>query len=503
MKFNILGLSASLRNARFDKGNDSLIQDLSQVPNHSSFIQYIKEQVSLHVENYIAAGSKEGLSFDVLYRNLKKQRGDKGLSNSEAMLAAALWAAQQLGASISHFSLKEFFSEDNKILNIEILKNALINADGILISTPVYFGDRSSLVQSFIDLIRNDETLKELVKNKIFGGLAVGAKRNGGQETTLIYQLWDMINLGFLGIGNDSETTAQYGGTGLAGDIGSISKDEYGLSMAMGVGRRIARVTNMLKVSNNYRLNDKIKILFWILQDKNNIAASQLEAFLKNYENQITPTIMNITEGQITRCLACDICPTKIDIDQSYRCIVKRKSDYFVQNHNDFIDCDAIVPVALCAKNSNDFATNYQKFMERTRYLRRGDYLLTNIISAPLVFEEIGSNENLAIRILTSTLRHHSILMKPLIIYLRDNNFINLEDAPVWLNQLIESTKKVSIGRVLSNASENEHLKYNPIGYVLSSAKDQEDSALKHRKMMLRDRFNRAHKQKENRLELI
>ena len=43
-----------------------------------------------------------------------------------------------------------------------------------------------------------------------------GAKRNGGQETALIYQLVDFINLGMLGAGNDSQRLS---GTIVAGDV--------------------------------------------------------------------------------------------------------------------------------------------------------------------------------------------------------------------------------------------------------------------------------------------
>ena len=51
------------------------------------------------------------------------------------------------------------------------------------------------------------------------------AKRNGGQETTLVYQLIDMINLNMLGVGNDSASTSQYGGTVVAGDVGTMAKE--------------------------------------------------------------------------------------------------------------------------------------------------------------------------------------------------------------------------------------------------------------------------------------
>ena len=97
--------------------------------------------------------------------------------------------------------------------------------------------------------------------------LSVGAKRNGGQETLLIHQIMDFANLGMLGVGNDSDTTAQYGGTGHAGDVGSGAKDEYGINTSIGTGNRIAQVLKIKEYSDSYRLRDKVKIGIIILQD--------------------------------------------------------------------------------------------------------------------------------------------------------------------------------------------------------------------------------------------
>ncbi len=245
MKIKILGISASLRNARRGFGSDSLINDIMEAKSQEQLNVYLKQEAAEHLQNFIKAGREEKLPFDKLYTNLKKLKGHKGLSNSEVALVAALWSAKELGAKIDHLSLSEYFSEVKKSKNIDDLKEKLINSDGIIISTPVYFGDRGSLSQTLIDLIRNDSELNNKLKNKIYAGLAVGAKRNGGQETTLIYQLIDMINAGLLGVGNDSETTSQYGGTGHAGDIGTMPEDDYGLETSMGTGRRIARVAKM------------------------------------------------------------------------------------------------------------------------------------------------------------------------------------------------------------------------------------------------------------------
>jgi len=195
MSYKILGISASLRNARRGLGNVSLISDIQALKDEESLMAYLKQEAEIHLENFVKSGRDEEIPFDKLYSNLKKLKGNKGLSNSEICLTAALWSAKQLGAEIEHVSLSEYFTESKRSADLSELKTKLKEADGILVSTPVYFGDRSSLAQSFINLIREDPELKASLHNKTYAGLAVGAKRNGGQETALIYQLGNHFSI--------------------------------------------------------------------------------------------------------------------------------------------------------------------------------------------------------------------------------------------------------------------------------------------------------------------
>src|SRR4051794_29088742 len=96
MRARIVGLSASLRNARRGSGNRRLVDELLALGTRDELNAYLKQQASIHLENFAEAGRKEHLAFDELYKNLKKQSGERGLSNSEIALAAALWAANQL-----------------------------------------------------------------------------------------------------------------------------------------------------------------------------------------------------------------------------------------------------------------------------------------------------------------------------------------------------------------------------------------------------------------------
>ncbi len=84
MKFRILGLSASLRNARRGKGNARMLEELQAIDSKPELVEYLKQQANIHLENFKEAGRNDKLPFDELYANLKKLKGDRGMSNSRS-----------------------------------------------------------------------------------------------------------------------------------------------------------------------------------------------------------------------------------------------------------------------------------------------------------------------------------------------------------------------------------------------------------------------------------
>ena len=91
MKPKVLGIAASLRNARWGGGNKQLVDSLKSIDNKDELFEFLAVESELHLENFIKAGRRDGKNFDELYKNLKKNTGNKGLSNSETALSAALW----------------------------------------------------------------------------------------------------------------------------------------------------------------------------------------------------------------------------------------------------------------------------------------------------------------------------------------------------------------------------------------------------------------------------
>ena len=332
---------------------------------------------------------------------------------------------------------------------------------------------------------------------KLYGGITVGAKRNGGQETTLIYQMIDMLNLGFLAVGNDSDTTAQYGGTGHAGDVGMMWKDKYGLETAMGTGRRMTHVLSYLNTSAH--LNTPPKVLFLILQESNQIAAKGIQHLVTHFDGTMEATVLDIASMQIKPCIACDICPTHIDVDQKYRCIIKSNNDDFEKLHPLLLGHDMIVPVVVSMKDRNTITNNYQTFIERTRYLRRGDYIFSDLLVAPLLYEEIGSCSSYAIRMMTSFVRHHTVLSRPIIAYLNNNKILNSNQIDSDFSVTLSHCIRLTAGRLLGIHIENTP-KYNPVGYVLSANKNLEDEKLHLREKMIAARTQKLLKEATTRL---
>lgn len=492
----ILGIAASLRNARWGAGNRSLIDQLRSTETKEDLVAYLASESQLHIENYLNAGRREGKDFLEIYDNLMKKRGESGLSNSEVLLAAALWAAHKEGADIDRVSLSEHFTATGEQRHPELLRAKLLEADGLLISGPIYFGDRGSLAESLIEFIANDPELKAAMRGRLYGGLSVGSKRNGGQETTLIYQMFDMVNLGLLAVGNDSDSTAQYGGTGQAGDVGTVHKDSYGIDTSMGTGRRMARVLKQLR--SPFILHDLPRTLFLILQDANNIGAREVDRLITRFGHNMHPTVVNLTEQRISRCMACDICPTHVGLDEEYRCVIKG-ADSLPELHKKLLYHDLIVPVYV-SMHKPAAGSNYQSFVERTRYLRRSDYIWNDMVVAPLVLEEPGGYRLMPIRMLTSFVRHHSVMAKPMIGYLNNDEVANRQHIEKDFTRALGFASTLGAGRLAIGKDTAAIRRYNQIGYVLSADKDVEDERMQRRRDAGEARQNRLLREAENRL---
>ena len=475
----VLGVSCSLRNARFGVGSARLVDEIARIKDEDDLIRYLSEQTKLRVEDFVEAGRRDKRPFDEIYANLRRLKGDRGLSNSEAALVAGLWGAAQTGARIMHCGLSTYFPITGEQHHLDQLREIVLKADAILISGPVYFGDRGSLAQEFIEFVRDDPTLAEHIKGRVYGGLSVGAKRNGGQETTLIYQLVDMTNMSMLAVGNDSETTSQYGGTSVAGDVGTLADDIYGIRTSLGTGRRVANMAIMLEAGAARPLRDNARISVWLLQDSPDHHGFKL---MERFKSEVTASadgvdieIRDFTAETIYRCIACDLCPTELGAPEDYRCIISAEGDLFRRCHAELIDTDAVLLAAYSPIARADINSVYQRFIERTRYMRRDNYVIGDRLTAPFVISELNSNQNLHIRMLTSFLRHHTVLHHPVIGMESGGQVLNWDSVIEQGLSFVNTAKQLTAGRLASSKEDAGGLFYNPVGYFVSAEKSRVD----------------------------
>jgi hypothetical protein len=106
----------------------------------------------------------------------------------------------------------------------------------------------------------------------------------------------------------------------------------------------------------------------------------------------------------------------------------------------------------------------------------------------PLVFEEVGANENLDIRVMTSFIRHHTVMAKPVVGLIHNGELINPDDVRDGLAAAMVQGRRLVQGRLAAASMGAKATQYNPVGYVLSAAKDNEASTLSAREKATRAR---------------
>lgn len=431
------------------------------------------DQSGQHVKQL---GIRHGDGFNLYKSERKRTKRDKTFSNTEVALAAALYGAREAGAEVSHIQLNRFFLPTPKPAKLQELKELLLRADGLVLATPVYFGDRSQLIGNLIDFIRGDSELKAALAGKIMGGIAVAAKRNGGQETSLIYQLMDMLDIGLLGVGNDWRTTAQYGGTCHAGDVGMMSSDSVGIDTALGVGRRVGAVARMSRIGEDHQLTGTHRLVFLVAQDKDELALRYARA-LAGQASQAQVTIIDVTKLKIYSCQACDICPATVGVDKKSRCIITKRDDDMQGVYDTLRDADVIVPVTFNPIDRNGLESPYQSLMERLRFMRRSNYMLSDRLIAPLVLEEIGAGQNLHIRMITSLIRQHSIVARPMLAYIRSGVPINDVEVRQQFAALNDTARNLTRGRLLLYANPTDSIEYQTVGYFSDQFENAQEKA--------------------------
>ena len=113
---------------------------------------------------------------------------------------------------------------------------------GIVIGSPVYFGNMSALCKAFLDrciALRADDFKW---RNKVVGAVAVGSTRNGGQELTIQSMKTALLGQDVIAVGTGQPSVRI--GAALWNRDDSIADDAFGIDTAKDLGRHVAEIAS-------------------------------------------------------------------------------------------------------------------------------------------------------------------------------------------------------------------------------------------------------------------
>ena len=112
---------------------------------------------------------------------------------------------------------------------------------GLIVGSPVYMGLMTGLMKNFLDRAVMLRRAKFIWQDVVAGTLAVGQARNGGQELTN-HAMQTALFVQNVVLVSDGPQYSHYGATLSSGLPGGIENDEFGITTARNLGKRVAEL---------------------------------------------------------------------------------------------------------------------------------------------------------------------------------------------------------------------------------------------------------------------
>ncbi len=198
-------------------------------------------------------------------------------SNTQALLDVALKAGQEKGAAVESFSLANKNIEDCRQCNWCLFKQSqdkfcaleddmaalypkILEADGLILASPVYLGRLSGRLAAALDRLRAlhyGRMTAGALKHKVGGALAVGWYRHSGLETTLMSLHLAFLTFEMLIATPGSRCTFGAAGVSSLGGAGrfdprdkrQVLRDEFGLATARAIGEAVVELVELVRRS--------------------------------------------------------------------------------------------------------------------------------------------------------------------------------------------------------------------------------------------------------------
>jgi multimeric flavodoxin WrbA len=435
----VLGIAGSIRNRA---GIDDAVEGVDRNVSTGELVEGIEQLEHRDIYHEEFLGEIKPYIRDLTEGN------EQVLTNSDALTLTALYGATGT-ADVEFHKLTSYLGLDESYADINVdrdrmapLADALERADGLVLGTPVYFGDRSSLMHTFLNFAAE----RDLLEGKVIGTVSCGSKRNGGQETTNVYALFESLDHGAYIVGNGPKT-CQYGGTGWGGDIGDVATDDFGLETSMGTGLRVSNVAGLRNTARSVGESqvteatpDPFTVGVLITRDKDGTVRSSVERTISQIDTagDVEFNIVDFTGSYVQACIGCDVCPTPAKVEdvtgdgKDYKCIIdddldeERWTEDDLQDlHSELMGNDALV-VAAYDGDESGIEDTYQTLLERTRYIRRDDWRLHNLPLAAYVVRTPAKSSTYPMKIMTSWMRHNTIVNPPIV-----HTTVDAEDTPL------------------------------------------------------------------------
>ncbi len=453
-----------------------------------------------HLDDLTARLAEAGPEPDLPALVADLQRSGQRICNSDVLAAAVHAEVRAAGAEPVPFSLTALFprhegrvtADDEGTLDPELVRMDTLSLDagllqrlrdevgeagGVVFVTPVYFGDRSSVANKFLQL----SGIHDLLRGKVFGAVAVGAKRNGGQETAVIYSVLEAAAQRALCVGN-GPPTAQYGGTAIGGHRGTVAGDDWGLRTARGTGRRVARVADLVARGGGPRgaaaggTRGAHVVVLVTMDDRDGMLLAFLKEYLARAETLAPGTtfeLINVLDSTIYRCLGCDACPPDGPIEAGVEptpehrahCVVRHRADAMDGLHERLLRADGVILAGLNVVRHDELVYRYQVLIERTRYIRRDHFELSDKLFTALSMNQVGARINSlhTLKVVTSYLRHNTVMHRPIEVFLHDGRI--LDDGMDDLLAFARTAQVLARGRRLAPRADVRYVTDGIGGY--------------------------------------
>jgi NAD(P)H dehydrogenase (quinone) len=126
----------------------------------------------------------------------------------------------------------------------DVTGSDLLSSDAVIVGSPVYFGNMSGEVKTFLDnwMLKFDVFRDRKMRNKVGGAFATGAAVSNGKEVTILTILGAMLI-------NQMIVVSGGGGFGASATTGPDSPgiDDKEMAEARELGKRIAEVAALVK----------------------------------------------------------------------------------------------------------------------------------------------------------------------------------------------------------------------------------------------------------------